>query len=115
MADGPLFTMWPPAQPDSTPVPSPAATFAQHAERFTQTCDGLREVCAGRAASDSETLRTQGELLVLELKRSARELHDSLRQGVESSDQANNKVDGVAVRVRRPHPRCPSSAALLHV
>lgn len=110
MADGPLFTMWPPAQPDSNPAAPHAATFAQHAERFTQTCDSLREVCARvKPPSDSETLRTQGELLVLELKRSARELHESLRQGVKSSDQAKNKVDGVAVRVRRPHRPCLST------
>jgi hypothetical protein len=107
MADGPLFCMHPSANSGApADASSQSATFAEHAERFTKTCDGFRAVCDGvGAGSDSEVLRTQGELLVLELKRSARDLHDSLRQGVDSSDQARDKVDGVAVRVRCPPTR----------
>ena len=116
MADGPLFCMWPPPDSDDaatrTGGAAAATTFAEHAKRFSETCDGFRAVCEGaRAGSDSETLRTQGELLVLELKRSARDLHDSLRHGVESTDQARNNVDGVAVRVRLS-PRAAHAAPL---
>ena len=107
MADGPLFCMHPPARSGApADASSQSVTFAEHAERFSKTCDEFRAACdAAGDASDSEALRTQGELLVLELKRSARDLHDSLRQGVESSDQARDKVDGVAVRVRRSPTR----------
>jgi hypothetical protein len=70
-------------------------------------------VCAaGTDAAGGEALRTQGELLVLELKRSARDLHDGLRQGVGAADQAREQVDGVAVQVRRPPPFAVSELLL---
>jgi|EP01046_Picozoa_sp_COSAG06_P006916 hypothetical protein len=113
-ADGPLFSL---VAASSSPAVSTSATsastFADHAARFSAAVDGFRAVCAaGTDAAGGEALRTQGELLVLELKRSARDLHDGLRQGVGAADQAREQVDGVAVQVRRPPPFAVSELLL---
>ena len=103
--DGPLFnltgaTSSRPQKSNKRPR-SEAAIFDEHAKRFSATADSIRAVArkSPGGADEPEALRTQGELLVLELKRAARGLRECLCEGVGTAEQASEQADGVAVQL----------------
>ena len=102
LGDGPLFNLTGTAAAPTKGKKRPReAIFDEHAKRFSATADSIRAVAraSGSGGAEPEALRTQGELLVLELKRAARGLRECLCEGVGTAEQASEQADGVAVQL----------------